>query len=128
MNSRFFVRFLALTFAGCLGWAAAQETNPGQGSPPQQLNLNQAQKQSIANGLRNEQPRSDQTGSAVATQQLPNSVTDQVPQVKGYYFIKTPDKLLLLDPDSKTVVEIVAEPDTNGSANDSPQDSSESNR
>jgi hypothetical protein len=41
-------------------------------------------------------------------------VTDQVPETKSYLFIKLPDRILLIDPDSKAVAEIVGAPGTTG--------------
>jgi hypothetical protein len=54
--------------------------------------------------------------------QLPNQVTTQVPQTKSYLFVKLPDRILLIDPDTKLVAEIVAAPPgtTGSGSSDSP--------
>jgi hypothetical protein len=39
--------------------------------------------------------------------QLPNEVTSQVPQTRTYLFVKLPDRILLIDPQTRTVAEIV---------------------
>jgi hypothetical protein len=49
---------------------------------------------------------------------MPDDVTAQVPETKDYLFVKLPDRILIIDPDSKTVAEIVAAPATTGSSPD----------
>jgi hypothetical protein len=39
-----------------------------------------------------------------------------MPETKSYPFIKLPDRILLIDPDTKTVAEIVGAPATTGSS------------
>lgn len=125
MGRAFGAAAVVFVLAGGIGYATAQGTMPstaGQGTPQQSmpqgnLNLNNGQAQSITDGLRNEQSHSNQPGyqgqigskppSSMQAQQLPDGVTSDVPQVKGYYFVKLQDRILLLDPDTKTVVEIV---------------------
>src|SRR4030088_1807625 len=46
---------------------------------------------------------------SMAAQALPNVVTDQVPEAKNLLFVKLPDRVLLIDPDSKLVTEIVVD-------------------
>ena len=46
---------------------------------------------------------------------VPNDMTAQMPETKSYLFIKLPDRILLIDPDTKTVAEIVGAPATTGS-------------
>jgi hypothetical protein len=58
---------------------------------------------------------------SLAQKSLPDDVTDQVPETKSYLFIKLPDRILLIDPDTKTVAEIVGGPLTTGA---SPSDQS----
>jgi hypothetical protein len=47
---------------------------------------------------------------------LPNDVQAQVPQAREMLFIKLPDRILLIDPGSRAVAEIVIAPSTTGSA------------
>jgi hypothetical protein len=42
-------------------------------------------------------------------------VTAQVPETKTFLFVKLPDRILLIDPDSKAVAEIVGGPASTGS-------------
>ena len=51
------------------------------------------------------------------TKSVPNNVTAQVPETKGLLFVKLPDRVLLIDPDNKAVLEIVADSSTAGSGN-----------
>lgn len=140
---------LALVLAGGISYAAGQGINAngpsisGQGSAQQQQppNLTQGQEHSITDGLRSQQAQSNQSGyqgqlgskvpDSMPAQQLPDNVTSQVPKVKGYYFVKLPDGVLLLDPDTKTVVEIVPASQTTGAspgANDTQSGNSGNNR
>jgi len=122
---------LALVLAGGVGYAAAEDAIPGQGSSQERLNLNRQQEQSIMKGLHDKQAQSNPSGyqgqlgtkvpDSMSAQKLPGDVADQVPQTKGYYFVKLPDRVLLLDPDTKTVVEIVAGPETTGAGSNAPQ-------
>jgi hypothetical protein len=49
---------------------------------------------------------------------LPDDVTAQVPATKTYLFVKLPDRILLIDPDTKLVAEIVGGPATTGRPSD----------
>jgi hypothetical protein len=48
--------------------------------------------------------RTDALPASVALQSLPAMVTRKVPQVKDYKFVKLEDRILLVRPDSRTVV------------------------
>jgi hypothetical protein len=48
----------------------------------------------------------------MTAQQLPNNVTDQVPEAKNLLFVKLPDRVILIDPDSKQVTEILMDTDS----------------
>ena len=43
-------------------------------------------------------------------------MTDQVPETKRYLFIKLPDRIVLIDPDTNMVAEIVGAPATTGAS------------
>jgi hypothetical protein len=49
---------------------------------------------------------------------LTSDVQDQVPEAKRMLFVKLPDRIVLIDPDSQAVAEIVMSPNasTTGSA------------
>jgi hypothetical protein len=48
----------------------------------------------------------------MTAQSLPNNVIDQVPEAKELMFVKLPDRVILIDPDSKLVSEIVLNSDS----------------
>jgi hypothetical protein len=110
-----------LALLGSAGIAAAQDPPSG---PQGKLDLNQSQGRMVSQGLSREpaQPAQGYQGQVGSTppgslsqHALPNDVTAQVPKTKDMFFIKLPDRILLIDPDSKTVAEIVAGPSTTGS-------------
>jgi hypothetical protein len=40
---------------------------------------------------------------------LPSEITSQIPETKGLLFVRLPDRVLLIDPDERKVIEIVAD-------------------
>jgi hypothetical protein len=52
----------------------------------------------------------------MTAQALPGNVTDQVPEAKQLFFVKLPDRIVLIDPDTKLVTEIVMDATTTGSS------------
>ena len=104
---------IAVAIFGSAGFAAAQQTS---GSDNPQLTANQ--QHAVSQGLSNspsqnaatgEQPNvGDKLPDSMSAQSLPDGVTDQVPQVKKLLFVKLPDRIVLIDPDTKLVTEIVA--------------------
>jgi hypothetical protein len=119
---------LALVLFGSVGLAVAQNA-PGGGSTQDQLSLTPAQKQTIRQGLMNEQTQTtpgsqgqvgSKTPDSVTPHSLPSNVMIQVPAAKNYLFVKLPDRILLIDPDQRLVAEIIpgdaASPGTNPSS------------
>ena len=53
---------------------------------------------------------------SMSAQALPSNVTDQVPEATNLFFVKLPDRIILIDPDTKMVTEIVMEATTTGSS------------
>jgi hypothetical protein len=122
---------LALTLVGGIGLAVGQNAPSavGQNAPSgaggqEKLNLSQSKEQMVSQGLKGETAQSSsgyqgEVGSkppdSLTQKQLPDDVTAQVPETKSYLFIKLPDRVLLIDPDTKTVAEIVGAPATTGS-------------
>jgi hypothetical protein len=119
---------IALVFFGSINLSDAQSDQnanqstgqnamPSQGSASGNASLSPTQGRSITQGLSAERPQSAPSGfdaqvgtklpDSMAPKSLPSDVTAQVPQAQGYLFVKMPDRVLLIDPDSKTVVEIV---------------------
>jgi hypothetical protein len=52
---------------------------------------------------------------SLTAQSLPGNVTEQVPEAKQLLFVKLPDRIVLIDPDTKLVTEIVMDGVTTGS-------------
>ena len=114
---------LVLALLGGIGLAAGQGM-PGGAGAQEKFNLSKSKEDTISQGLKNEpaQPSPGYRGDvgstppdSLAQKQLPNDVTAEVPETKTYLFIKLPDRILLIDPDSKAVAEIVGGPATTGS-------------
>jgi hypothetical protein len=55
---------------------------------------------------------------SMTAQTLPSDVADQVPEAKQLLFVKLPDRVVLIDPDTQVVTEIVMDPTTTGSSSD----------
>jgi hypothetical protein len=49
---------------------------------------------------------------------MPNNVASDVPATRNLLFVKLPDRVLLIDPDSKAIAEILLAGDTTGSTSD----------
>jgi hypothetical protein len=85
--------------------------------------LTPAQQRTVSQGLASSPSQSAPTGTqpqvgdkvpdSMSAQSLPSNVTDQVPEAKNLLFVKLPDRIILIDPDSKLVSEIVM--DSSGS-------------
>jgi hypothetical protein len=108
------------------GFAIAQ-TAPGSTGAQEKFNLSQPHEQMITQGLRSEASQAapgyqGDAGSKVpdsmTSKALPDDVTAQVPATKTYLFVKLPDRILLIDPDTKLVAEIVGGPATTGRPSD----------
>jgi hypothetical protein len=113
--------------------AAAQQPPAGSSSPSGaqgHLNLNQTQERAVSQGLRNEQAQPQppgpqaQVGSKVpdslTPKAIPDNVTAQVPEAKEFLFVKLPDRILVVDPHSKMVAEIILAADTGGTMGSGP--------
>jgi hypothetical protein len=112
---------LAIAVLGSVSFATAQNA-PGD---IEKLNLNQPKERQVTQGLNREQPQSaagyqGQVGSkppaSLSTKPMPDDVADQVPETKRYLFIKLPDRIVLIDPDTNMVAEIVGAPATTGAS------------
>ena len=116
-----------------LALIAGLDTAASQSSQQEKLNLNPAKEQAVTQGLANQPAHSvpgfsGQIGSkppaSATAQQLPSNVQAQVPEAKEMLFIKLPDRIVLIDPDSQVVAEIVMAPVTTGSGSTAPTGSS----
>jgi hypothetical protein len=117
-----FIRTGAITLAifGSVGFAAAQ-TASGSGHPE----LTPAQQRTVSQGLTSSP--SQPAPSAQPAQNLPSNVTDQVPETKNLLFVKLPDRVMLIDPDTQLVTEIVFDGMATGSNSNSPDRTTGSN-
>lgn len=114
---------VALALLGSGGLAVAQ-TVPGGSDQQEKLNLSQSKEGQISQGLNREQSQSPgnysgQVGSkppaSLSAKPMPDDVTAQVPETEGYLFVKLPDRILLIDPHTGMVAEIVGALATTGS-------------
>jgi hypothetical protein len=107
---------IALAFLGSAGLALAAD-----------LNLTQAQKDTIFRSVMNEKgqaaPAGFQAKVGVAAPQtislhaLPSTVTSQVPAAKEFEYAKLANnEVLLINPKDRHVAEVIMEPKTTGSA------------
>ncbi|MEA2986871.1 MAG: hypothetical protein QOD94_3125 [Alphaproteobacteria bacterium] len=94
-----------------------------QSSQQEKFNLSPAKEQAVTQGLSSQPAQpvpgfQGQVGSkppdSAAARSLPSDVTAQVPEAKEFLFIKLPDRIVLVDPDSKLVAEIIMGPSTTG--------------
>ena len=102
-------------------------TAAAQGSQQEWLTLNSANQQAVTQGLADQPAHtgpgcSGQIGGKLPTldrtQLLPSDVQAQVPDAKTMLFVKLSDRILLIDPYSQTVAEIVLAPATTDSVPD----------
>jgi hypothetical protein len=133
MRTQFCAGAFALALLGMAGTAAAQSyggaSGSGASSSSQQLSLTPSQEQSIKQGLAGQQTDSapagyqGQIGSAlpgsINPHAMPSNVASQVPAAKTLLFVKLPDRVLLVDPQSKMIAEILPVAATTGSSSDS---------
>lgn len=121
---------IAVIFMGSVGLAAAQGMSD-QG----QLKLSPAQQQDVMKGLASEpaQSSTEAEEAAVGTklpatvkaQPLPADVTAQVPTTDKYMFVKMPDRILLIHPDTGAVAEIITNESSTTGSGSSESDPSE---
>ncbi|QOG23464.1 hypothetical protein [Bradyrhizobium sp. SEMIA] len=105
--------------------ATAQNASDTPQSNNAQGALNPAQQQMVSNSLSSTPSQSAPSGAqpqvgdkvpeSMSAQSMPHNVVDQVPEAKELLFVKLPDRILLIDPDTKLISEIVTEPATTGS-------------
>jgi len=120
---------ITLGIFGSVGFAAAQQASGPDLTPTQQRTVSQglasSPSQSAPTGA---QPQvGDKVPDSMTAQQLPSNVTDQVPEAKKLLFVKLPDRVVLIDPDSKLVSEIVMDADSATTGSNSATTGSNSN-
>jgi hypothetical protein len=112
---------LVLAIIGSASFAAAQSTQ-NQQTYSSHPNLTSSQQQQVGQGLASSpsqaapsgaQPQvGDKVPDSMTAQDLPGNVTNQIPEVKTLLFVKLPDRILLIDPDTKRVSQIVTDADS----------------
>lgn len=118
MRQQLRVGVTALALLASISLATAQQGSGQSALTPQQ-------QQSINQGLAS-QPNDTAPGGyqgqvgakmpdSMTAHPVPGNVAADVPQAKNLLFIKLPDRVLLIDPDTKTVAEIVLASETTGS-------------
>ena len=87
------------------------------------LNLSQSQEEAITQALSAEPAQAApgyraHSGSRppdrLELKPLPDRLTARVPELARYLFVKLPDRILLIEPDSRLVAQLVGEPATTG--------------
>lgn len=111
-----------LLLSGSVGPAAAQATtHPGAEVNPAavpDLKLSAAQKQTIYSSISNQKQKETApptfraavgaaVPSSVELQALPKTIVDLIPELKDYQYAMVANQVLLVDPKSKQVVEII---------------------
>ena len=105
---------ITVAILSSVGFAAAQNaSNHPDLTPTQQRTLSQGLANSPSQSAPSAQPQvGDRMPDSMTAQSLPSNVTDQVPETKNLLFVRLPDRILLIDPDSKLVSEIVMDADS----------------
>ena len=109
------IRAGAITLAifGSVGFAAAQKPPGSDLTATQQRVVSQGLARSPSQSAPAAQPQvGDKLPDSMTAQSMPNNVSDQVPEAKQLLFVKLPDRIILIDPDSKVVHEIVLDDST----------------
>jgi hypothetical protein len=124
------IRAGAITLAifGSVGFAAAQRAPSSDLTPTQQRTVSQGLAGSPSQAAPAAQPQvGDKVPDSMTAQQLPSNVTDQVPEAKQLLFVRLPDRVILIDPDSKMVSQIVMDSDSATTGSNSTTTGSNSN-
>jgi hypothetical protein len=111
---------VTLAIIGSVGFAAAQRGGGNDLTPTQERTVSQGLANSPSQAVPTTQPRvGDKLPDSMTAQNMPSNVTDQVPEAKNLLFVKLPDRIILIDPDSKLVSEIVMDSSTTTGSNPS---------
>jgi hypothetical protein len=120
MSKLIYAGAITLAIIGSIGFAAAQG-GPGADHP----NLTPTQERTVSQGLTASPSQAAPVGvqpqvgnmlpDSLAAQALPSDVSDRVPEAKQLLFVKLPDRIVLIDPETRLVTEIVMDEATTGS-------------
>lgn len=118
MTSWFSRLLLALVFAGGIAVAAAQDSPPA-GTP--NLHLTTAQRQTIYQSVTSQKDKASSAPDtfraavgadvpdSVKLSPMPKTIVDLVPQTKDYEFGLVSNQVLIVDPKSRRVVEVISQ-------------------
>jgi hypothetical protein len=96
---------ITLGIFSSIGFGAAQHPEL---SPAQQRTVGQGLASSPSQAAPTAQPQvGDKVPDSMTAQSMPSNVSDQVPEAKNLLFVRLPDRVILIDPDSKLVSQIV---------------------
>lgn len=111
MRHQFCAGAVALALVGSVSIAAAQS---GAGA---KVDLSPAQEQSVSKGLASQPTQNAPAGysaqiggklpGSLKAEALPSAVQAEVPEAKSLLFVKLPDRLLLIDPSTQIIAEII---------------------
>jgi len=111
----------AIVLLAYVAIAMAQAPSSTADNPVGTLQLTPDQQSAISRGLRNEPEQASTAASqaqpgnrmpnAVTARPMPKDVGAQVPEAKAYLFVKLPDRVLLIDRESRMVAQIVIDTD-----------------
>ncbi len=120
MRKHIYAGAITLAIIGSIGFAAAQR-GPGADRP----NLTPTQERTVSQGLAASPSQAAPVGvqpqvgnilpASLAAQALPSDVSDRVPEAKQLLIVNLPDRIVLIDPETKLVTEIVMDEVTTGS-------------
>jgi hypothetical protein len=120
MSKLIYAGAITLAIFGSISFASAQR-GPGAGH----ANLTPAQQRTVSQGLAASSSQTAPVGvqpqvgdtlpDSLAAQALPSDVSDQVVEAKELLFVKLPGRIVLIDPETKLVTEIVMDEVTTGS-------------
>jgi hypothetical protein len=120
---------VSIAILGSASFAAAQNA-PGYAHPELTSNQQHAISQGLAGSPSQSAPGGgqpqvgNQVPDSMSAQALPSNVTDQVPEAKHLFFVKLPDRIMLIDPDTKLVTQIVMSSDSDSATTGSSAGSS----
>jgi hypothetical protein len=112
MSKLYHAGAITLAIISGVGVAVAQRA-PSDLTPTQQRTVSQGLASSPSQSAPAAQPQvGDKLPDSMTAQSMPNNVADQVPEAKQLLFVKLPDRIILIDPDTKLVSEIVMDSDS----------------
>lgn len=120
MRQKFRAGAIVLALLGSVSIAAAQSVPSGAmstGGDHAKASLTPAQENTLKQGLASEQTVSAPSGfqaevgkqlpPSLTPQPLPSAVEAQVPETKSFLFVKLSDRVLLIDPATQQIAQII---------------------